>query len=593
MSDVAITKTKFEPTPAQANAKSHEGSDLLISAGAGSGKTATLTDRIVSRICDKGMDISRMLVVTYTKDAANELKTRIAKKLSERLAEKPKDAHLCSQIVKVSSADISTIHSFCLKILKPRFDKLGLDSGFRIGEETELEIIKQEAICEVLDEFYEADTLDPDFLLVSDCYSEFTDDSTLGASLLDLHKKLCSCAQGLNILLSPMDRKEDFLDTGYGKMLVSKINRLISHFKPTVEQLYKEICSDTENNKKYINTYTELYDILVRLENAMTKPKYHTVKGILGDYQSKGFAGGKRTAVPTVDTELVSLIRDDLSLELKGLRDDYFYADQSIIESTYAQNERICKAMYRVLNAFDERYREKKRKHALCDFNDLERYTLELFYDEDGQVSSLAREVGLLYDELYIDEYQDVNSVQDNIFKAIARNNRFMVGDIKQSIYSFRAAEPELFSDYRDKFSPYGTVPNNDPCGKTIFMSDNFRCDPSIIELTNHISDHMFTKSLGFSYVSGDKLKHAKIHGDVFNPQNAELCIIDTDLVDKEKALLDPQAEFVAKKIRELLDEGYLPNGAKIEPKHIAILLRKRKDCIEKYIDALTHYGIK
>lgn len=594
MSTAAASK-KYEPTRAQSLAIAHSGSDLLISAGAGSGKTATLTDRIVKRICDKDNkgDISRMLVVTYTNDAASELKTRIAKKLSERLKDDPKNSHLCSQIVKVTSADISTIHSFCYKALRPHFDKIGLDSDFRIGEKNELEIIKLEAIGQVIDEFYEADVLDPDFLLVSDCYSDYTDDSTLGTSLLDLHTKLCSTKDGLEMLLKPMDSAEEFLATKYGLVLTEKLRSLTEHFLPLVSSLYSEICGD-ESNKKYFNTFEELFDILTRLDNALNNPRYEVIKEILNSYASKPFTPGKRNALPTVDVLLVSHVRDTLSAELKGIRDGYFYADRGIIESTFMQNEKICKAIYNVLKAYEKAYKEKKRKYSLCDFNDLERFTCELFYNSDGSISDIAKEISRKYDDLYIDEYQDVNSVQDKIFKAITRNNRFMVGDIKQSVYSFRSAEPELFSEYRDSFIPYDEKSKSLPCGKTIFMSENFRCDPSVIDLTNHISDYMFSKSRGFKYVAGDRLKRAKDLSGTFKPQNAELCLIDTGLAEgEEKPMLDPQAEFVAKEIKSLIDSGHLPNGRKIEPGDIAILLRKRKGSIEKYIAALTYYGIK
>ena len=585
------TAEEFQPTQAQTDAIDHYGSDLLISAGAGSGKTATLTDRIVNRI-SKGADISRMLVVTYTNDAANELKARITKKLSKKLASDPKNPHLCSQIVKIASANISTIHSFCLKVLRPRFDKLGLDSNFRIGEETELGMLKLDAINEIIDEFYEADTIDPDFLLVSDCYSSFTDDETLGDSLLQLYAKLSSCAEGLKILLQPMDYKEEFLETQYGLVLVNHLRRIVEHYIPIIEPLYKEIFAD-DNNYKYQDAYLEFHDILLRLQNALKCPKYDVIKGILESYEKKSCNKGKKNADYTVDVELVKDVRSELSEVLQNdLLATYFYSTNDTIKSTYPQNRKICDAVYKILDAFDKRYKEKKKKHGLCDFNDLERYTLQLFYNEDGTVSDIAESVKAEFDELYIDEYQDVNSIQDKIFQAISNNNRFMVGDIKQSIYRFRAAEPELFSSYRDSFMPYDKSMLSNPVGKTIFMSENFRCDPTIIDFANHVSDHMFTATHGFSYVPNDRLQNEKKPKGVFTPLNDELCLIDKSLVDKEKAFLDPEAEFVAREIKSLIGSK-LPNGTIIEPKHIAILLRKRKGVIDKYIEALTYYGIK
>ncbi len=587
-------KPEFSPTAAQLQAMEHKGSDLLISAGAGSGKTATLTDRIVNRICNDKMDISRMLVVTFTKDAAAELKSRITRKLSDKLKSDPANLHICSQIVRATSADISTIHSFCLKAIKPHFDKLSLDSDFRIGEDAELEILRHEAMHEIIERFYEAEELDPDFLLVSDCYSDYTDEGTLPSSLLDLyHNNLSSCADGLEMLKRSADQGVDFLETLYGQALLRRVTYAVNHFSPLVRSLYSDIIAD-EANKKYFDAFDELWRIFERLENALKNPTYMGIKAILANFQNKRIAGGRSKNAPTVDTELVSFVKSEACEELKKLRDDYFYSDTEAIASTINQNKKICLAIYKVLKEYEQEYRLKKQRYSLCDFNDLERYTLDLFYDKDGNITDIAKGISLQYDELYIDEYQDVNSIQDKIFKAIARNNRFMVGDIKQSIYSFRSAEPRLFSDYRDSFVPYDEPFAEPDSGRTVFMSDNFRCDPSVIKLTNHISDYMFLRSRGFSYVTGDRLENAKIQKGPFTPQNAELCIIDKSSIDEESHLneLDPQAEFVAQEIQRLLSGGALPNGNRIKPGDIAILLRKSSGCIDKYINALERYGI-
>ena len=594
--DITLKKsptTDFSPTAAQATAMAHSGTDLIISAGAGSGKTATLTDRIVNRIADGGMDISRMLVVTYTKDAANELKVRIAKKLSKRLKKDPSNHHISSQIVKLNNADISTIHSFCLKCIRPYFDKLGLDSDFRIGEESELVLLRQDAMTRVIDRFYEAEEIDPDFLLVADCYSEYTSEDALRDELLALYSKLSSCARGLEILRDEVSFGEEFLHSAYGEVLVRKVSELVKHFKEPVTELYSEICADNAN-AKFFDVFKELADIIERLENALKSPTYEGIKAILNSYTAARVKGGRSKTDPTVDTEYVGYIRADLVAKIKELRDEYFYADKGAIDSTITQNRKICVALYKVLKEYEAEYTNEKRLHSLCDFNDLERYTLRLFYDGNGHISPLAEDVSQRYDELYIDEYQDVNSVQDKIFTAIARNNRFMVGDIKQSIYGFRSAEPELFSGYRDSFVPYGEETDGEVLGKTIFMSDNFRCDESIINATNHVSDYMFLNSHGFKYVTDDRLKHAKLHPENFKPQNAELCLIDRSSISDESFLneIDPQPEFVAQEIKRLLDSGYLPSGEKVEPRHIAILLKKSAHKIERYIDALNKYGI-
>ncbi len=603
-SSVTDVKLEFKPTPEQESAMAHTGSDLLLSAGAGSGKTATLTDRIVENISEvkeengkqrEPMDISRMLVVTFTTDAANELKARIAKKLSEKLKDDPKNSHLCDQFIKVTSADISTIHSFCFKCIRPHLDKFNLDSDVRIGEERELSLLRIEAMNEVIDEFYELDTVDPDFLLVVDCYSSYTDDAELSSSLLDLYtKKLSACTEGISILLKKQDTGLDFLQTDHGKVLTKYVSRMVNHYLPLLSDLYAEACSD-ESNKKYVNNLCELERVYSALSLELNHPTYDEIKRILNSYEPKAASGGKRGAIPTFDKDYVDLVRTGAHTELNNLKDEYFYSTASAIKSTFEQNEKICLAIYKVLSAYEKKYAEKKRKYALCDFDDLEKLTLALLYEENGDVSSIAREISMQYDDIFIDQYQDVNPIQDKLFKAISKNNRFMVGDIKQSIYGFRSAEPKLFSNYRDTFIS-DEKSRAQGQGRTIFMSDNFRCDPSVIDLTNRVSDYMFLNSHGFTYVpEGDRLKPSKKHGDVFNPQNAELHIIDSSAISKDSFLkeIEPQAEFVAQEIKRLLDSGYLPNGEKIQPKHIAILLKKYKGKVDKYIDALNKYGIK
>ena len=598
-------KKKFEPTKEQQDAIDHEGSDLLISAGAGSGKTATLTDRIIKRIVVDKVDISKMLVVTYTKDAANELKTRIADKLSAKLEKDPTNQRLISQFVNITSADISTIHSFCFKCVRPHLDSLGLDSDIAIGTDGELDLLRDEAMNEVIDEFYDKNTVDPDFLLAVDCYAKYSDDSTLANALLDLNTKLSSCADGIDMLLKKHTPGTEFFETPHGQALFRLVKRTVDHYLPLVSDFYNEALSDPENIN-FIPPFASLVSIYTELNDCLKTPSYMKTKAVLEGYRNPGL-GRKRGLTPNFSSlGLATAIREAAHKEIASLRKEYFYSDNATIDAVFEQNEKICFAIHKILKAYKERYQEKKRKHALCDFDDLEKMALELFYDGD-KISPIAREIKDSYTDIYIDEYQDVNSVQDKIFKAIMSGNRFMVGDIKQSIYGFRSAEPELFSHYRDTFLPYEKRVKGQ--GATIFMSDNFRCDPDVINLTNHMSDYMFENSFGFSYDKvGDKLKASKDHEEYddndnlkpFNPQKTELCLIDMEQVeaspDDNKAPLtgpEAQAEFVAQEIKRLLKFGKLPNGDKIEEKHIAILLKKFSSHVQKYIDALNKYGIK
>lgn len=581
MSNALLNKTVF--TPAQEMAIAHTGSDLLISAGAGSGKTATLTERIVRRIIN-GADISRMLVVTYTKDASNELKVRIAKKLSEALKNNPGNTHLMSQIVRVTSADISTIHSFCLKTIRPYFDKLSIDSDFKIAEESEIAILKNEVMAEIIEGYFEGESLDSDFELVSNCYSEFTNENALGAQLISLYNRLISTADSIKTLITSKRLEGDFINSDFGQVILKQIRLITGHYLPIYENCIDMIKNDGDSAcAKFLNAYSDDFEFIKRLDNALLCSSYAQICDIASSYKPTTLSRSKYDGA--LDVEFLKGSRDKFKNDLSRLIKNYLYADEASIKIVIEQNTKICQAIYKILNVFEGEFQARKRRLSICDFNDLERLTLKLLYNDDGTRSPVANEVSLRYDELYIDEYQDNNSVQDKIFRAISRDNRFMVGDIKQSIYRFRSAEPEIFSSYRREFALSNTK------GTALFMSNNFRCDKNIIDFTNIVSDCMFKNSHGFEYRDDDRLIFSKKHEKEVVSQPCEICLIDTNELDDEvKEAI--QAEFVAKKIKELLDKGTLPDGRRIKKSDIAILLKTVTRHIGKYIDALEKYGI-
>jgi ATP-dependent exoDNAse (exonuclease V) beta subunit len=259
-------------TPSQSKAISHTGSDILISAGAGSGKTATLTQRIIEKILS-GADITKMLVVTFTKEAANELKSRITLAIANELKNDPQNEHLRAKIVKMSSADVSTIHSFCLKVIRPNFDKLSIDSDFRIGEENEIATIKNEAMSEVVDSFYEAEAPDSDFLIVSDCYSQLSREDALDEKLLNLYNQLSSTALFLDTLLLSQKTEGDFMSCPFGKVLFGEIERFVKQYIPIYQSIIDDIlkilvllfviCVDN----CVISFYILLHDVSIILHN--------------------------------------------------------------------------------------------------------------------------------------------------------------------------------------------------------------------------------------------------------------------------------------------------------------------------------------
>ncbi|MBE6663980.1 MAG: hypothetical protein E7602_05700 [Ruminococcaceae bacterium] len=582
-----MSKRSFNPS--QTKAILHADSDILISAGAGSGKTATLTERIIRKILS-GKDISNMLIVTFTKEAANDLKNKIQKSIVERMktaTDKEKE-HLYSQIVKIGSADISTIHSFCLKIIRPNFVSLPIDSGFRIGEENEIDFIKNEVMKDVIEEFYESETPSEEFLIVSDCFSTISNADSLAKKLLTLYDKLSSTQLFLDTLLVSKSYSNDFMESGFGKMLNEEIMQFSEHYLKTYENIIEEIKA-IDADAPYLDAFLKDYDFLVRLSNAATHClNYQSFKDIFEAYSADTLRGIGKGTIENV--EVVKKIRDKFKAKIKTYK-EYFSTTNDSLYHALSQNTVICEAMYKILSKFNDEFIKRKHKYGVCDFNDIERYAYKLLCQPNGEPTSLAREIAEEYDEIYIDEYQDTNSLQDAIFASISRKNRFMVGDIKQSIYRFRSAEPEIFSHYRTIFEDVTKKDDKGTNGKTIFMSSNYRCDKNVIDLTNAVSDYMFLNSDGIPYQADDRLEFKKIYEGEISPQKSEICLIDRSAFSPDLSHEEIQAKYVAKRIYDMIGTEKLPSGEIITPSHIAILLRKGKHK-SYYINALNELGI-
>lgn len=618
----------FNPTNAQLCAKSFKGSDLLVSAGAGSGKTTTLTNRVIERIIKYGEDISRKLVVTFTKESANDLRAKISEKLAAELAKSPQ-RHISEQIVRLGAADICTIDSFCLKLVRAHFEQLGLDGSFRIADEAEAQLLCTEAMSDVIDESFErrgrsldTDKMsaeDIDFLRVCDCFSSFSSEEKLKKDLLDLYKKLITTKDSIETLLRSPALDDDFLKTPYGAEIRTLTLEFLNYYEGAFNYIIAETSKNEGDKAVFYKALSSDIDYIAGVRCVILGGgDYEAVRLSLANYPSA--RRGKLDGATHPDIELFLEIREKFKSKRKEIIKKYFSSSDATIRSSYKKNEGVLHALYEILKAFENEYSRRKKQIGVCDFNDISRYALHLLYDEAGQITPLARDIASQYDEIYVDEYQDTNFVQDKIFLAISNGNRFLVGDIKQSIYRFRSAEPEIFMSYRQGFDTIDVdtlevdengelcVPSgeNYPNGATIFMSENFRCAKSVIDFSNCVSDFMFTLSDSISYCAADALRFKKAK------EGLEDSCVEVYLVDKSTAaaqdendegdgegeesddeddeeLLRREAELVALKIKSLLHE----NEGKINPCDIAILLRGFKRPVELYTEALSRHGIK
>jgi len=512
-------------TNAQELAIEHTGSDLIISAAAGSGKSATLTERIIRKI-KSGSDISRMLIVTFTKAATGELKSKISNALGKALAESPDNLHIQEQIIRVGSADICTIDSFCMKLVRPNFDKLQLDADFRIGESSEIDILEKETMAEIIDELYESEDKDKDFLLVADCYSSIWNEDELGKALLALREKLLSTSDGLNMLLKVDSYSGDFFESSYGVVLKRYILEALDYLLPIYNDAIKDFKLDSKGSA-YLELFSNELDYLNRLKNAFdNKKSYDEIKEIVNDITFPRISSAKLND-SLIPLAFYKSARGSLKEFALDLQENFFQSSEAGIKSSLKQNSVICKAIYSILKRFEDALLRKKRRFSVYSFNDISNFALSLLYDENDNITPLALDIASKYDEIYIDEYQDTNSVQDKLFKAISRNNRFMVGDIKQSIYRFRSAEPEIFSYYRTHFDKKDSF-NSNSLGLSIFMSNNFRCDKKVVDFSNLVSNYMFLNSLGVPYESSDELIYSKNLPDTYKHADSEVCLINT-----------------------------------------------------------------
>ena len=575
---------------------------LLVSAAAGSGKTATLTERIISSILDERdpINIEDMLIVTYTRAAVGELRERISKAVKKAISERPGDERLEKQLHMLPSAKISTIDAFCADILRANADRVGISPSFRVPDGAEAQLLAENILDGLLESIYEGaspEVATPGELdALTDCLAQARRQSELPAIIHLIYSSTLDSLPGVGSigeLVSEFD-PEKFTrveETGFGRYILARLSELLAHYR----KVFSEIRCEIENidPKKYVKVIDMIRDAEALIDTLSEKKSYEDIRAVLSGYEfTRAASVSKKDALPPI-----GMVRKAFKEELTKMRDEFFRHSEEEWRIAYAGLYRQFDVLYRVVREFDRLFRQEKIRRGICEFSDVERYTYECLW-QNGEKTDVAREQAKLYRAVYIDEYQDVNSLQNKIFEAISTDtSRFMVGDIKQSIYEFRSANPRIFADMKKSFPPLGT--KGDYPAASIFMSNNFRCDEGVINFVNDVFDRLFyflRDSIG--YVEADRLTFSKVY-DHPKPEYVypEVCLVPTIApTDPRASLVEDQAdlvpEVVARKIKELLDEGYLDNGEKIQPRHIAIIMRNVKRKGNRYAAALAKLGI-
>ena len=614
-------------TPSQQNAVDVRDRTLLVSAAAGSGKTFTLTQRIIKSIIDDGQDLSRLLIVTFTRAAAGELKAKISKALGEAIAKHPENTHLQKQLIRLGSAHISTIDSFFTDPIRANFEKLELPAGLRLSDEAELAPIRDKILEETLEKFfdecdhYKNSSLSPigystGYTDLISIISVARDSSGVIPTFIDLYKKLITSPMGFEQLTEHAKRLRkcadgDFFDSKEGQFIKDEIYSTVKYVWRTFIKCSEDMQSDPVVASFYTNDFLNNAEACHVLLSTIENKGYAEVKEAI-----KSFNPGKITRVSAEDKTDLSIYYQKLRTKLndkikKDIPSKLLGKSPEEISELFRHYADMSELLYNIISEFDKAYSNEKKRRGICEFADMPKFLLALLLDKDGNPTEYAKSLAASFDEVYIDEYQDVNEIQDRIFEIIGGPRRFMVGDIKQSIYGFREAEPSIFASYRKKFKLYdkdNDIPPQSPNdGSTIFMSENFRCDENVISFTNSVCREIFSAfSDSIGYTTQDDLRFGKGRPfEEYSSPSVNLSIIqkpsenedEDEDEDDGSSSVNPdrfydEATLTANQIIDLVNNHRNADGKKIKLGQIAILVRYNTS-LPPIIKALKKANIK
>jgi ATP-dependent helicase/nuclease subunit A len=571
---------------------------VLVSAAAGSGKTRVLTERLMAYVTDENdpRDIDSFLVITYTRAAAAELRGRILSELMARSAQEPENRRLRRQANLCYRAQIGTIHSFCTQVLRENAHSLGLSPDFRVLDGDMAETLAERCCEQVLEEAY--DEMDEPFRALVDTVGAGRDDSRLANMVLTLHEKMQShpdpekWAREQSAALFP--ESDDAADTVWGAYLLEKGRSTASYWADELDRLIADMAlPGFEKIQKAYSPSVE--DTALALRDLLRSD------GGWDGFRAKlpvpfPRLGALRASTDEAFSESVKARREACKKTMEKLAKQFAAPSAELLRAQRA----MAPAMRRLLELtlrFSERFSAEKRRRGGLDFSDLEHLALKLLTDADGNPTELARRISERYTEIMVDEYQDVNAVQDTLFRAVSRggHNLFMVGDVKQSIYRFRLADPGIFLEKYRSFKLLDEAAPGESC--RILLRENFRSRACVLEAANHVFRNIMSRELG--ELDYDEEAALRCGADYYPPEgekSAKLCIVraEGDEDSPESAAAEPSA--VADMIRKLVDSGTLiSDGGAQRPLRwgdIAILLRSPGRSGGDYAYALAERGI-
>ncbi len=606
-------------TPEQLAAMEERGRTLLVSAAAGSGKTATLTERVIRSLTDPQhpADISRMLIVTFTRAAAAELRDRIAAALREAVTTQPeRAAALSRQLLLLPSAHVSTIDSFCLDLCRRYAGRLGLSPAFRLADPAEDRLLMLSVMERLIEACYagslpEIGTAES-FCRLADCLVQARTEKDLATQLLGIYQRMEGFVRSYRLAEEAAAEMEEAaarppFASRWGAYLQQKTIDELTYLRQRCQDHMAALRQDEIGCATYLPTLAE--------DDAALEALCATCRS--GDYEDlrqklEGLQLASLKSVPAKDkTDAMQAAQDLRQKEIKPalarLKARFSYTAEEWA-AFLPRHATLVRLLGRVLATFDRQMREERQRRAVCDFASLERGALELLCDAQDQPTPLAAEVRAAFDYVYIDEYQDVNEIQHRLFSLLSNGrNCFMVGDVKQSIYSFRGAQPDIFASLRRSLP--ALIDAEDAQAATLSLACNFRSKACVLDFANLVFGRLM-EATGerIGYTAADALVpgvpevaavgNTRVRFTLFSrPEDAT----EEDDPDGEEAGPEEEAEAeepdeearaTAAQIAHLIQKGRLSDGTPVQPGDIAILTR-RVATGTRFVRALAERGIR
>ena len=601
-------------TEEQKQAIYEKDSNILVAAAAGSGKTAVLVERIINKIINENIDIDKLLVVTFTNAAASEMRERVLNAIYKKIDEEPENEKLQRQVTLLNKASICTIDSFCLDVVRNNFFEIDIAPNFRIGDTTEIEILKQDVLEDLFEEKYEAE--DKDFIKLINTYTSYKDDTPLKELILKIYTYIQSnpfqekwLDEKIEMFNLSDKLEEDFSNTIWGKLLLKQVKEIVedSELKLEVERQNLAKYSELEKYFLIINDDIEQLQML-----KMNLDSWDKAYEIASNIKFKTWVTDKKITLEAKD--IAKSARDTVKANLKKVTEKILIFNSQEANEDINDMYDVLKKLENIILEFDQKFEKRKKDKNIVDFSDVEHFALKILLNEDGTPSEIAKKYQEKYQEIAIDEYQDSNLVQEYILTSISKgNNIFMVGDVKQSIYKFRQARPDLFLE---KYKTYQTKANKGAEDDLkIQLFKNFRSRKEVLDFSNQIFANIMSEELGeLNYTEEEYLNLGANYEDTKQDLKAEIDILLTDdnedLTTEQKASatgtsnwketseteddeaeetervenIELEAKFVANRIKQLIENKFQVYDAKkqekrdIKYKDIVVLLRSTKE---------------